>query len=211
MENYWLISCCVQAASLKPQININIQPVVMKIPSVIYRHLLSHPRHSFIKVLSQKASYLWCPKVISRKSRNPQHDLTLAKTTGMTYSSHCPWRWLSETALWHHNGFLMTHSLEISSKTPHLELFSQRTGVGRKRYVFIITHLSLCEHHLHLFNTSEQLWRSQSAGKASLQHFFFFSFRHVLRWDLPGTFTLSKVLLPKSVHHYLVAYWNKDC
>lgn len=173
MENYWLISCCVQAASLKPQININIQPVVMKIPSVIYRHLLSHPRHSFIKVLSQKASYLWCPKVISGKSRNPQHDLTLAKTTGMTYSSHCPWRWLSETALWHHNGFLMTHSLEISSKTPHLELFSQRTGVGRKRYVFIITYLSLCEHHLHLFNTSEQLWRSQSAGKASLQHFFF--------------------------------------
>ena len=145
----------------------------MKIPSV-YRHLLSHPHSSFIKVLSQMASYLWCPKVISGKSRNPQHDLTLAKTTGMTYSSHCPWRWLSETALWHHNGFLMTHSLEISSKTPHLEQFSQRRGVGGKRYVFIITHLSLFEHHLHLFNTSERVWRSQLAVKASPPRVFFF-------------------------------------
>lgn len=138
----------------------------MKIPSV-YRHLLSHPRSSFIKVLSQMASYLWRPKVNSGKSRNPRRDLTLSKTTGMTYSSHRPWRWLSETALWHHNGFLMTHSLEISSKTPHLALVSQRTGVGGKRYVFIITHLSLFEHHLHLFSTSERVWRSQSAGKAS--------------------------------------------
>lgn len=168
----------------------------MKIPSV-YRHLLSHPRSSFIKVLSQMASYLWRPKVNSGKSRNPRRDLTLSKTTGMTYSSHRPWRWLSETALWHHNGFLMTHSLEISSKTPHLALLSQRTGVGGKRYVFIITHLSLFEHHLHLFSTSERVWRSQSAGKASPPAFFC-SFRHVLRWDLPGTFTiLARSYFPK--------------